>query len=129
MDEITLKRKAKESLDVLFPFLTCSINKHSAKYYVDTLVKHNMLYFFEDDANDVVVFETKSNGQEYSHSFTPKQATILNVIRNRFRNDETSFQAMFDAVFCSDNKCMITDEERAANYLQNELEVVNKLMG
>lgn len=120
-------RRAKESIAALEPFLGCQVTPTNAKKYVEVLSKHNMLYYFEQDANDVEVFSTDENDVEYKHNFTERQATFLNVIRNRFMGDENSFRAMFDAVFYLDSDGYVDGGTVGAEQRIDEIEIVGRL--
>ena len=126
VDEVASARKSKESLKAIEPFLTCFVSKRSAKEYVNTLVEHNMLYFFEEDANNVVVYDIE-DGAEVERTFTTRQATMLNVIRNRFRHDVDAFETMFDTVFCNDQSSLETDDDRAYDYMEAEQDITDGL--
>ena len=76
--DFSLAAKAREGFNAVKRFAYCELNEHSHREYVDTLIKHDMLYYFEEDAEDAV-------DEEDQPLFSHKQATILNYIKIRFQ--------------------------------------------
>lgn len=84
-------RDARNKLKELSYFLTCPINIDSARKFIKTLVDNNMLYYFEEEAENVT-------NEEGEYLFTYKQAVLLNIIRNKFRETPNVYNLLFDEV-------------------------------
>lgn len=87
--DLNCKRKEKKDFDDLLYFLDCSLDKDNVKSFISTLINKNMLYYFEEDALNVV----NSNNQLL---FSYKQALILNAIKNRIKDDPNLFSHLFN---------------------------------
>lgn len=127
LDEVALARKVKQSLNALSPFLALPITPATARDYVDVLKKHDILYYFEEDANNVVIYDTNSRGVDRETSFTSRQATMLNVIRNRFMEDDESFKTLFNTVWCADDSGLERDDERASELISDAFDIVDRI--
>ena len=119
-------RDVKASINDLMPFLTCEVSAVTARNYVNVLVKHDMLYYFEEDANDVTVIGDDFKNIEEVSKFTSRQAGMLNVVRARFMMDDVAYKALFDAVLNADAN-LIDEETLSLLAQQDEYEVAEQV--
>jgi len=84
-------RASRRKLNELMWFIDCDITNVNAKKFIKTLINNTMLYYFEDDAESAVDGDDKL-------LFSCKQAMVLNVIRNRFKEHPYIYSQLFNEV-------------------------------
>lgn len=84
-------RIAKEKLHDLGVFLSCEINNDSVTGFIKVLMKNDMLYYFEEEAQLAV-------NDEGVNLFTLNQATLLNLIIERFKEKPIFYNKLFSEI-------------------------------
>ena len=86
--DIGIAREARDKHRKLVRFLNCDINNENVKDFVSTLINNRMLYYFDEDAHDV-------KDESENLIFSNKQAMMLNLIRNRFKENPNIYNSLF----------------------------------
>jgi len=89
--DLGMARITREKVRQLEVFIDCKIDDSSADNFIKVLTKNNMLYYFDEEAEDAV-------DDNDEHIFTYKQALLLNVIRNRFKEHPLIYSRLFNEV-------------------------------
>ena len=84
-------RVIRDKTRKLEKFLNCHIDNSAAVEYIDTLIDNDMLYYFEEEAEEAL-------SQNGLYLFTSKQAVLLNIIRNRFKENNFIYNGLFNNV-------------------------------